>query len=383
MTKRQMVIAIVLGTGMTVTGCQAPSLGGLAFWNKGDTATHASATPDVRSQKYAGLAKEFGGTEPSVAVGHPRPGTSPLGGPAASSSDNFFVTSWKKTTAAVGGAFAGRPQDGAVDDPLRLDNQPKKVGPEVYVAAGRLLENQGKYAEAEGQYNKALSMAPNDVSAMVGLARLYDRQGHPAKAIELYHRALKADPASAMAYNDLGLCHARQRQVDKSLMALGKAVQLQPDNAKYRNNLATVLVDAGRTDEALRELSMLGSPAVAHYNIGYLLHKKGNTPEALRHFQQALALDPALTPAQDMLTELAGRQPAPPSLAAAPQPAMQGQPAASTYIYAPNQTTSSAVSASLNDAAPARAGSAFHIGDDDSRVTGSGYGAPRPLPPVE
>jgi Tfp pilus assembly protein PilF len=206
---------------------------------------------------------------------------------------------WKKSTASVSGMFAAKPKP--EPDATRLDSPTKKVGPEVYVAAARLLENQNKFGEAEQQYEKALKASPNDLNTLVGMARLHDRQGDSAKALSFYQRAVKAHSKSALVHNDLGLCYARQKQLDKSLQSLNKAVELQPENARYRNNLATVLVEAGHTREALAQLSQVGSEAVAHYNVGYLLHKRGQQGEAVQHLQQAIALDPNLTPAREML----------------------------------------------------------------------------------
>ena len=62
---------------------------------------------------------------------------------------------------------------------------------------------------------------------------------------------------------------------------LRQAVKLEPKRKLYRNNLATVLVDMGRTDEAWDELSSVHTPAVAHYNLGYLLYQ-GAVPEVQR-----------------------------------------------------------------------------------------------------
>jgi Tfp pilus assembly protein PilF len=165
------------------------------------------------------------------------------------------------------------------------------------------MENQSKFPEAEQQYEKALKASPNDLNALVGLARLHDRQGQSVKAVQFYERAVKSHGKDALVYNDLGLYYARQKQLDKSIQYLAKAVDLQPDNARYRNNLATVLVESGRTGEALAQLSRANSEAVAHYNVGFLLHKRGQQNEAVQHLQQAIALDPDLTPAREMLAQ--------------------------------------------------------------------------------
>jgi Tfp pilus assembly protein PilF len=199
--------------------------------------------------------------------------------------------------------FAAKPNVMPERDASRLDSPTKKIGPEVYVAAAQLMENQNQIPQAQQQYERALKIAPNDLNALVGLARLYDRQGQSKLALQCYERALKTHAKSALLHNDLGLCYARQKQLDKSVQSLAKAVELQPENARYRNNLATVLVEAGRTDEALAQLSLSTSQAVAHYNVGFLLHKRGQTEQAASHLQQAIALDPGLTPARELLAQ--------------------------------------------------------------------------------
>jgi tetratricopeptide (TPR) repeat protein len=298
--KRHAAAAFLVGSSIGLAGCQSTSLGGLAFWSKGDGTSVASAAPDVSQQRYDGLSQQLVGNSA-------RPSGQALGAPLPADNDNFLVASWKKTSAAVGGAFGAKAADQQTeDDPLRLDRAPKKVGPEVYVAAARLLENQGKIPEAEAQYQKALEASATDLNALVGLARLHDRQGRWQEAVSLYQKALKAHPTSGLLQNDLGLCYARQKQFEPSLLALRKAVELQPANSKYRNNLAAVLVETGQIDEAVKHLTVHNSPAVAHYNIGYLLEQRGRPADALRHCQQALALDPDLAPARQMVAQLSG-----------------------------------------------------------------------------
>jgi Tfp pilus assembly protein PilF len=400
--KRRFAMTVILGTGVGLTGCQGGGLGKLAIWNRGDSAV-ASTAPDVSRQKYSSLHQEFGSSMP---MGQNRPGTAALGGQKPPSDDNFFTASWKKTTAAVGGAFGSSTTKSAnpmpEDDPLRLDRQPKKINADVYVSAARLLENQGNYDEAELKYQDALKTSPEDENALVGLARLYDRQGQAMKATEIYHRALKAHPESGLVCNDLGLCYRRQRQLDRSLQLFGRAVELQPENTKYRNNLAAALVDSGRPDEAVKQLTKHCSPAVAHYNVGYLLSQKGQKAEASRHLQQAVSLDAGLTPAREMLASLGGN--GGPAIAAQPQ-----QPAAASRVamqpryqpassYAANAPTYSGPAQSEPMAAAGP--QTYHIGDDNTgadsalqpywngsswttAVAGGASIRTQPLPPVE
>jgi tetratricopeptide (TPR) repeat protein len=386
--KRTIVFTLLAGTAIGASGCQSTSLGGLALWNRNHNGAGSTA-PDVGQQKFGGLAQNLGHDQPRALGSTPTP-----------SNDGFLMASWKKTTAAVSGAVAVKPKvEVPEDDPLRLDRMPKKIGPEVYVGAARLLENQGNFAEAEGKYREALRAMPNDLSALVGVARLYDRQGEPQKAIDAYQKAIAAHPAEGLIYNDLGLCYRRQRQLDKSVVAFRKATELQSDNAKYRNNLAAALVDTGRIDEAYQELTALNSPAVAHYNLAYLLQQHQRHADAIRHLQEAIRLDPGLASAQEMLSQLSGGT-APAS--AATQPAAMPSAALRTSSEPSGAPYSQgATDQSLYTAAPAIAppASSYHIGDDSAAAAqmtrrtdwGAGWSLPatdtrsgnQPLPPVD
>ena len=140
---RRIAWTLFAGAGIGLAGCQGPMFGGLAAWNRGGSM--ASTSPDVGKQKYSGLSQQVAGDQP----------TSGLGGGRPANNDGFLLASWKKTTAAItGGSTVRKVTAPPEDDPLRLDRMPKKIGPEVYVAAARLLENNSKFDEAEGKYQE-------------------------------------------------------------------------------------------------------------------------------------------------------------------------------------------------------------------------------------
>jgi Tfp pilus assembly protein PilF len=374
--KRTIALTFLVGAGLGLSGCQSPMLGGFSVWNKSSSVA-GSTSPDVGKQKYSGLSQQVAGDAPSTGMGGSR--QQPKG----------MLASFSKSTTAAAAALTGKKAIEPEDDPVSLNKVPKKIGAEVYVGAARLLENTGKFAEAEDKYREALRVAPTDLNAMVGLARLYDRQGQGSKAVEMYQKAGQAHPTSGLVFNDLGLCYRRQRQLDKSMAAFGKAVELVPDNAKYRNNYAAALVDAGKINEAYEQLSATGSAAVAHFNLAYLLQQKGNRPEAVRHLQEAVSIDPSLTPAREMLAQLGTSAPAASPAAEQPVPRVAAQttaPRTADESPAPRATppASQAPVASYSAGAsenrvytsapqvesPAAAAdsSTFHVGDDAGPV---------------
>lgn len=205
----------------------------------------------------------------------------------------------------VGDFFVPKPHNKQppTDDAISLTSQ-SKPGPELYSAIARLYEESGKNTEAEQYYRMALKEKDDDLTALLGFARFQENQGRINEAVALYQKAVQTHPKEASAYNNLGLCFARRGKPNEAASVLGQAVQLEPRNVLYRNNLATVLVDQNRIAEAFTNLREVHGDAVANYNMGYLLNKKGNTEAAEHYFAQALRIDPTMAPAQKWLNYL-------------------------------------------------------------------------------
>lgn len=219
-------------------------------------------------------------------------------------------------------------------DPTSLAHKGKPLGSDLYVASARLSEKNGNIAVAEGQYQRALKMTPDDLPALLGYAHLLDRQGRFEEATTYYLRAAEKHPGEAGVHNDLGLCYARRGMLNESLVELSKAVELQPQKQLYRNNIATVFIEAGKTNEALEHLMFNDPPGVAHYNLACLLHQRGQTQPAAFHFAEAARHDPSLGAAREWAEKIGGARSGPRLTNVRPvampnAPSQQGAPAAS------------------------------------------------------
>lgn len=215
----------------------------------------------------------------------------------------------EKMTAGIKGVFVkptdpfNAPKSEDKNDPTSLAN-PAKPSAEFYVSVARMHESSGNTGGAIEQYNKALEMSPDNLGAMLGLALMHDRQGKFDEAAKYYTRAAEKHPNQAAVLNNLGLCYARQGKLSDAARTLNQSVQLQPNKSLYRNNLANVLIESNQIDQALAVLTPISGEATAHYNVGYLLNKRGRSDEALAHFRQALAVDPSLVAAQTWIQEI-------------------------------------------------------------------------------
>jgi Flp pilus assembly protein TadD len=198
----------------------------------------------------------------------------------------------------------------------------------IYVSLAQVQEKQGNLAAAAEAYERALQAESSNLEALLGYARMQDRQGDFARATQLYQVASRLHPKEAVVYNDLGLCLSRQGKQAEAQVALAEAVRLRPDRKLYRNNLAKLLVDLGQPAAALEQLSAAHPPAIAQYNLGFLLQQKNETAQARQHFARALELDPTLADARQWLAMIDGQQ-----IAEAPQ-----RPVADQGAYAPVST---------------------------------------------
>lgn len=235
-------------------------------------------------------------------AGQPMVGSRP--GPVKQLATSVSESSFGRSVAKAFNFSARKKAKAQRSDPTSLARKTPPPTADDYVKLGESSDREGDAEGARQHYHKALDMEPHHLGALLGLGRLFDRQGQLDRAAAHYAEATNFHPHSSTAFNDLGLCLARQGRYNEAITALHRAIEINPDKTLYRNNIATVLVAEGRIDEALAHLTDAHGPAVAHYNIGYLLNKQGRRDQALQQFQLALQTEPSMTPARDWIEAL-------------------------------------------------------------------------------
>jgi tetratricopeptide (TPR) repeat protein len=192
-------------------------------------------------------------------------------------------------------------------DAISLSVPTGPPSPEFFIFAAQMCEKQGDLPQAHQNFQKAMSMWPNNADILRAAAHMEDRQNNLASAESLYQRAVSTNPQNAAALNDLGLCLAREGKLEPSLQVLEQAIHLQPDKPLYRNNAATVLVEMRQDQKALAHLSAVHNPAEANFNLGQLLVDRGRPADAAAYFQAALQINPGMQQAQNAIAKLGGQ----------------------------------------------------------------------------
>jgi len=113
---------------------------------------------------------------------------------------------------------------------------------------GLAYEAEGKYAEAEAAYMKALELKPTQTNYIVGLGNVQARQGKVAEAVAACDKASAQDPSSsAMCYRNLGIVLYNTNKLKDAIEPLKKATTLDPANPEQWYLLGACLLSELQT----------------------------------------------------------------------------------------------------------------------------------------
>lgn len=195
---------------------------------------------------------------------------------------------------------------------------------------GLLMLDRGDVHNAISSFETAHRLNPEAGEIMVNLAGAYQATGRPSDALRLYERGLPKTAPDASAEHAFGVLLQSAGRTLEASRHLERAVELAPGNVAARLDLATALAKLGqwgRVQEEsravldidrdnLRAKQLLGDALVRngaagdaiavlsaaieqsrdnpdlHLSLGNAYAATGRFPEAIRHFERALALRP-------------------------------------------------------------------------------------------
>ena len=141
--------------------------------------------------------------------------------------------------------------------------------PSKYVDVGgrKLTRAEVAYYKKIKDLSYATKINPRDAVAYNAIGELFQKKGNYALAKELYQKAIDIDPTLSEPHHNIGLLYLYDERYNGAMDELQKARKLSPDDARIRHRLG--MAKAG------------------------LL----KNPEALKEYDEAIALDPEYTPA--------------------------------------------------------------------------------------
>jgi hypothetical protein len=139
---------------------------------------------------------------------------------------------------------------------------------------GTSVWQQGRVAEAEVIYRRALDEAPDDFGVLNNLGNALWEQTRSGDAVPFYRRALRLRPDAAETRMNLGVALSDLGEFDEALACFDSALRLQPDFPEAMDNIGMTMARLGRWEEALtwydRALSIRPDFPEAHRNRAFL-----------------------------------------------------------------------------------------------------------------
>lgn len=143
--------------------------------------------------------------------------------------------------------------------------------PWLWLLRAQISEQNGRHAEAEREYQRALALPGTEFESHVRFAKFLCKLQRFDAAIDSYERALSFNPENARVEALIGEVHLTQGRPEKALPHLEKALGSHPQEAQTRIYLAQSLIHMHRTREAVAVLE--AAPEDTDGRIHYLLGK--------------------------------------------------------------------------------------------------------------
>ncbi len=175
---------------------------------------------------------------------------------------------------------------------------------------GSLLLEQGRPEPAMNYLQRAVRLAPDKADAHFLLANamfmLEDYEGAQAE----YKKSLRLNPDLADAHKNLGLIAIRQKQPDTAVEHFDRALEIDPADATVHCELGFLFVETKKLDLATDEFTatLLLDPdrARAYLGLGLIAEAQGNLREAAGLYRRALSIDPENEVAREKLERITG-----------------------------------------------------------------------------
>ena len=125
---------------------------------------------------------------------------------------------------------------------------------DVHNRLGRVLLAEGRAADAEAAFGRALAIDPHYVDALIGLGQAALATGRFAEALRIVDQAIELEPPLAEAHLARGRALEALGRPGDAQAAYFRAVETDPTLATASLRIAALQLDQGRFDQVLARL---------------------------------------------------------------------------------------------------------------------------------
>lgn len=173
-------------------------------------------------------------------------------------------------------------------------NPADNPGYEAYTKAMSYRES-GEFELAVEEFNKSISLNPDNVETYLQLGRTYLDLEQTTAALNTFDKALEIDPNFAQAINGKGVVYSVIEEVDKALAEFSHAIEVQPKYADPYINRSFLNLQLGYFDLALEDtntaINLEPEFWRGYYNRALIFYSMGDKDQlAIEDFNKVLNL---------------------------------------------------------------------------------------------
>ena len=165
-----------------------------------------------------------------------------------------------------------------------------------YSELGVFYTNHAKRSQAEDAFKKALELNPKNDDTFVKLGWVYRDQGKLVQAEDSFRKAIELNPKNYYAYSGLASLYYRPDKLPQAEKFYKKAVELDPENDRSFFALGRTYLNQGKFPQAensyRKALDLNPENDFVLFDLGGLYRKQGKFQEAAGLFKKALATFP-------------------------------------------------------------------------------------------
>ncbi len=166
----------------------------------------------------------------------------------------------------------------------------------VHVSLARVYLTEGQLENAERHARLAVDLARDSDDAHRLLGRVLAERGQVEAGLEAIRHAIALRPDYWINHDTLGYVLYRAARYAEAVAPYRRVTELRPDFAGGYQSLGTMLHYVGQIDDAngyYEHALRLGEDARAYSNLAFGYYSVRRFADALRHYEQAVRLDPA------------------------------------------------------------------------------------------
>jgi Tfp pilus assembly protein PilF len=175
-----------------------------------------------------------------------------------------------------------------------LEATPRSV--KLHFNLGAVFEERRDFAQASGEYQKAVVLEPYYEPALAGLGNVDLNLGRAKEASQMFQKALQLNPDDVKTVTNYGTALESLGEIDAAKAQYQRAISLAPDNDDAYCELGVLLFRAGDAEAAVRQFEQAArinpSDPTPLFNLAAIYQKSGRPDLAVRLYERVLQLSP-------------------------------------------------------------------------------------------